>query len=309
VALDPAIEVIDKRFYKLVIHNAHIDHIWTGGRWTEGPVYVPSGRYLLWSDIPNDRTLRYDELSQTVRTFEEPALNQNGHCLDLEGRVVSCEHRGRAVSRIGHDGSREVLADSFEGKRLNSPNDAVVKSDGSVWFTDPTYGIDSEYEGDGAESEIGESYVYRVDPTDGSIAAVITDMVKPNGLAFSPDESILYVADTGISHVGRACPPDIRAYRMNDDGLSTGGESSTFATCDNGVFDGFRVDQQGNIWSSAADGVHCFASDGTLLGKIHLPEVVANVEFGGLKRNRLYICATTSVFAMYLNTQAAGRPT
>jgi gluconolactonase len=308
VALDPAIEVIDKRFYKLVIHNAHIDHIWTGGRWTEGPVYVPSGRYLLWSDIPNDRTLRYDELSQTVGTFEEPALNQNGHCLDLEGRVVSCEHRGRAVSRIGHDGSREVLADSFEGKRLNSPNDAVVKSDGSIWFTDPTYGIDSEYEGDGAESEIGESYLYRVDPTDGSIAAVITDMVKPNGLAFSPDESILYVADTGISHVGRACPPDIRAYPMNDDGLSTGGESSTFATCDNGVFDGFRVDQQGNIWSSAADGVHCFASDGTLLGKIHLPEVVANVEFGGPKRNRLYICATTSVFAIYLNTQAAGRP-
>lgn len=304
MALDPAIEVIDKRFYGLVIHNAHIDHLWSGARWTEGPVYNPAGRYLLFSDIPNDRTLRYDELSGTVHVFEQPALNQNGHCLDLEGRVVSCEHRGRAVSRIGHDGRREVLADRFEGKRLNSPNDVVVHSDGGVWFTDPTYGIDSDYEGDRAESEIGASNVYRIDP-DGSIAAVITDMVRPNGLAFSPDESILYVADTGVSHVGRACPPDIRAYPVAADGRTTAGGPfayTTFASCDNGVFDGFRVDRAGNVWSSAGDGVHCFAPDGTLLGKIHLPEVVANVEFGGLKRNRLYICATTGLYAMYLNT-------
>ncbi len=304
MALDPAIEVLDKRFYALVIHNAHIDHLWSGARWTEGPAYHPAGRYLLFSDIPNDRTLRYDELSGTVHVFEQPALNQNGHCLDLEGRVVSCEHRGRAVSRIGHDGRREVLADRFEGKRLNSPNDVVVHSDGGVWFTDPTYGIDSDYEGDRAESEIGASNVYRIDP-DGSIAAVITDMVRPNGLAFSPDESILYVADTGVSHVGRACPPDIRAYPVAADGRTTAGGPfayTTFATCDNGVFDGFRVDRAGNVWSSAGDGVHCFAPDGTLLGKIHLPEVVANVEFGGLKRNRLYICATTGLYAMYLNT-------
>ena len=304
MALDPAIEVIDKRFYGLVIHNAHIDHLWSGARWTEGPVYHPAGRYLLFSDIPNDRTLRYDELSGTVHVFEQPALNQNGHCLDLEGRVVSCEHRGRAVSRIGHDGRREVLADRFEGKRLNSPNDVVVHSDGGVWFTDPTYGIDSGYEGDRAESEIGASNVYRIDP-DGSIAAVITDMVRPNGLAFSPDESILYVAYTGVSHVGRACPPDIRAYPVAADGRTTAGGPSaytTFATCNSGVFDGFRVDRAGNVWSSAGDGVHCFAPDGTLLGKIHLPEVVANVEFGSLKRNRLYICATTGLYAMYLNT-------
>ena len=306
MALDPAIEVIDKRFHRYVIHNAHVDHLWTGARWTEGPVYVPAGRYLLFSDIPNDRTLRYDELTDTVAVFEAPARNQNGHCLDLEGRVVSCEHRGRAISRIGHDGGREVLADAYDGKRLNSPNDVVVASDGAIWFTDPTYGIDSDYEGDRAESEIGASNVYRIDPADGTVAAVITDMVRPNGLAFAPDESILYVADTGISHVGpKNCPPDIRAYPTTDDRRSVTGEHRTFATCDDGVFDGFRVDAHGNLWTSAGDGVHCFDPDGTLLGKLRLPEVVANVEFGGPKRNRLYICGTTSLYAMYLDTSAA----
>lgn len=305
MALDPAIDVLDKRFHRLVIHNAHIDHLWTGARWTEGPVYVPAGRYLVFSDIPNDRTLRYDELSGQVHTFEQPALNQNGHCLDLQGRIVSCEHRGRAVSRIGHDGRREVLADAVDGKRLNSPNDVVCKSDGSIWFTDPTYGIDSDYEGDAAETELDGCHVYRIDPDDHSITAVVTDMVRPNGLAFSPDESILYVADTGVSHVGRKCPPDIRAYPMAADGRTTAGGHTTFATCDEGVFDGFRVDRSGNVWSSAGDGVHCFAPDGTLLGKIHLPEVVANVEFGGPKRNRLYICGTTSLYAMYLNARGA----
>jgi gluconolactonase len=306
MALDPAFEALDRRFYRYVIHNAHIDHLWTGARWTEGPVYVPAARYLVFSDIPNDRTLRYDERADEVTVFEEPALNQNGHCLDREGRIVSCEHRGRAVSRIGHDGHREVLAETFEGKRLNSPNDVVVKRDASIWFTDPTYGIDSDYEGDRAESELdGASNVYRIDPDDGTLTAVITDMVRPNGLAFSPDESLLYVAETGISHVGRACPPIIRAYAMADDGRTVRGESTVLATCDDGVFDGFRVDADGNVWTSAGDGVHCFAPDGTLLGKIHVPEVVANVEFGGIKRNRLYICATTSLFAVYLNTRSA----
>lgn len=304
MALDPCLDVRDRRFYGLVIHNAHLDHLWTGGRWTEGPVYVPAGRYLVFSDIPNDRTMRYDERTGAVVVFEEPALNQNGHCLDNEGRIVSCEHRGRAVSRIGHHGRREVVADTFDGQRLNSPNDVVVSSDGAVWFTDPTYGIDSDYEGDAAESEIGASNVYRVDP-DGTVEVVVTDMVRPNGLAFSPGEDLLYVADTGISHVGRACPPDIRAYETTADRRSLTGSWTTLATCDNGVFDGFRVDTAGNVWTSAGDGVHCFASDGTLLGKILVPEVVANVEFGGLKRNRLYICGTTSLYAMFLNTAGA----
>ncbi|MEM7338992.1 MAG: SMP-30/gluconolactonase/LRE family protein [Actinomycetota bacterium] len=304
MALDPAIEVIDKRFHRYAIHNAHIDHLWTGGRWTEGPVYHPAGRYLLFSDIPNDRTLRYDETTDTVAVFDQPAWNANGHCRDLEGRLVACEHRGRAVTRIDHDGRRVVLADRYEGKRLNSPNDAVVARDGAIWFTDPTYGIDSDYEGDADSAELDGSWVYRLDPDTGTLDAVITDMVKPNGLAFSPDESILYVADTGVSHVGRACPPDIRAYTVSDDRRSVG-DHTTFATCDSGVFDGFRVDRDGNVWSSAGDGVHCFDPDGTLLGKIHLPEVVANVEFGGPKRNRLYICATTSLFAMYVRTSGA----
>lgn len=307
MALDPAIEVLDKRFYKLMIQNAHVEHLWTGGRWTEGPVYVPAGRYVLFSDIPNDRVLRYDELTDETTVFEKPALNANGHCLDLEGRVVACEHRGRAVSRIGHNGQREVLADSIDGKRLNSPNDAVVKSDHSVWFTDPTYGIDSEYEGDAAESEIGSSDVYRIDP-DGSITSVITDMEQPNGLAFSPDESLLYVADTGVSHVGRDCPPDIRAYPVAADGRSVTGDYTTFATCTEGVFDGFRVDRFGNVWASAGDGVHCHDADGTLIGKIRIPEVVANLEFGGPKRNRLYICGTTSLYAMFVNAQGAAGP-
>jgi gluconolactonase len=304
MALDPAIEVIDEQFRGYVIPNAHIDRLWTGARWTEGPVYVPAGRYLLFSDIPNDRTLRYDETTGTVATFDQPAGNANGHSLDREGRVVSCEHGGRAVTRIGHDGRREILADRFEGKRLNSPNDVVVRSDASIWFTDPTYGIDSDYEGDVAPSEIGASNVYRIDP-DSTVSAAVTDMVQPNGLAFSPDESILYVADTGSSHRGNRCPPDIRAYPLTSDGRAPAGGYTTFATCNSGVFDGFRVDRDGNLWTSAGDGVHCFAPDGTLLGKIHLPEVVANVAFGGPKRNRLYICATTSLFALYLNTRAA----
>ncbi len=304
MALDEAIEVLDPKFYRLVIHNVHLEQLWSGARWAEGPVYVPSAQHLVFSDIPNDRTLRYDERTGNVEVFEAPAFNANGHCLDHEGRIITAEHRGRAVSRIGHDGLREVLVDRYGEKKLNSPNDVVVKSDGSIWFTDPTYGIDSDYEGDRAESEIGASYVYRYSPG-GDLEAVIQDMVRPNGLAFSPDEQTLYVADTGISHVGMDCPPDIRAYTISDDGTRLTGTYTTFATCTAGVFDGFRVDSNGNIWSSAGDGVHCYSAEGDLIGKIRIPEVVANVEFGGLKRNRLYICGTTSLYSMYLNAQAA----
>jgi gluconolactonase len=298
------IEIHDPRFGRLIHGTARIDQIWTGGRWCEGPVYFPAGRYLVWSDIPNDRLMRWDETDETVSVFEKPCRNQNGHTIDLQGRMICCEHRGRCVSRIEPDGSRTILADRFEGMRLNSPNDAVVKSDGSIWFTDPSYGIDSEYEGDASPSEIGASNVYRIDPATGAVTLVIDDLVQPNGLAFSPDESLLYVADTGRTH-----RPDhdakIRAYPISLDktGVHDGHD---FAVSDAGLFDGFRVDTRGHVWSSAGDGVHCFAPDGTLIGKILIPEVVANVAFGGPKRNRLFICATTSVFALYVNARGCG---
>lgn len=293
----------DERFARLIHLNAGMEMLWTGGRWTEGPAYLPAGRYLIWSDIPNDRIMRWDELNGEVSVFEQPCRNQNGHAVDLQGRLICCEHRSRAVSRIEHDGSRRVLADRFRGKRLNSPNDVVAKSDGSIWFTDPTYGIDSDYEGDAADSEIGSSNVYRIDP-DGSVTMVISDMLKPNGLAFSPDESVLYVADTGFTH-DPECKPKIRTYPLSDDGMTLG-KGTDFAYCNKGLFDGFRLDTNGNLWSSAGDGVHCFASDGTLLGQIAVREVVSNLCFGGPKRNRLFICATTSLFSIFVNARGCG---
>ena len=213
-----AIEILDARFKELVHGNVHLDKLYTGCRWAEGAGLFPAGRYLVWSDIPNDRIMRYDESDGIGRGVpRSPAGNTNGHTVDREGRLVSCEHRGRCVSRIEHDGKRTVLADRWQGKRLNSPNDVVVKSDGSIWFSDPTYGIDSEYEGDAADSEIGASHVFRIDPANGAVAAVATDFVKPNGLAFSPDESFLYVADTGMTHVEDG-PRHIRRFELSSDG-------------------------------------------------------------------------------------------
>ncbi len=301
-------EVIDPRFNSLVLGNVSVEKLWTGARWTEGPVYVPAGRYLLFSDIPNDRVLRYDETSGEVTLFSDRSGFQNGRTLDRAGRVVSCEHGGRRVSRIEHDGTTSELCASYDGKRLNSPNDVVVKSDGSVWFTDPTYGIDSDYEGHKAESEIGASYVYRIDPQSGEVTAVATDFAKPNGLAFNGDETRLYISDTGLSHDPDG-PHHIRVLDVAGDGKSLHPGGSVFATCGAGVFDGFRFDQAGNIWTSAGDGVHCYAPDGHLLGKIKIPEAAANVEFGGPKRNRLYICASQSLYCVYLRTTGAGPTT
>ncbi|CAH1660769.1 Gluconolactonase [Hyphomicrobiales bacterium] len=302
--LTEAFEVLDERFESLVLGNVHLEKLWTGSRWAEGPAYFPAGRYLVWSDIPNDRLMRFDETDGSVSVFRSPANNENGHTVDREGRLVSCEHRGRCVSRTEHDGSRTVLASHHDGKRLNSPNDVVVKSDGSVWFTDPTYGIDSEYEGDAAPSEIGGSHLYRLS-VDGHLTAVGTDFVKPNGLAFTPDERTLYVADTGATHVKNG-PRHIRRFAVSPDGALSGGE--IFATATVGLFDGLRLDTAGHIWTSAGDGVHCYHPDGTLIGKIKVPEVVANLCFGGQKRNRLYICATTSLYAVYLRAHGALRP-
>jgi gluconolactonase len=300
---DDCFEIRDPRFRALIMPNVHMETLATGCRWAEGPAYFPAARHLLWSDIPNDRVLKWDENSGAVSTFLRPARNHNGHTVDRQGRLVSCEHRGRCVSRIEHDGSVTILADRWNGKRLNSPNDVVVKSDGTIWFTDPTYGIDGDYEGDRADSEIGASNVYRIDP-DGSVTAVATDFVKPNGLAFTPDESRLFIADTGATHVPEG-PRHIRTFDVGPDNSLSGG--AVFATCDDGLFDGFRLDDRGNLWSSAGDGVHVFAPDGTLLGKIRVDETVANVEFGGAKRNRLFICATTTVRAVYVNARGASR--
>jgi gluconolactonase len=294
-------ETIDPRFNALFNGNAKLDLLYTGCKWAEGPAYFGAGRYLVWSDIPNNRQMRYDETDGSVSVFRSPSNYSNGNTVDRQGRQVTCEHGARRVTRTEHDGTITVIADIFEGKRFNSPNDVVVKSDDSIWFTDPAYGIDSDYEGHKAESEIGRCNVYRVDPKSGAITAVITDMVRPNGLAFSIDEKKLYVADTGRTH-GPQNPKHIRVFDVKGNKLSGGRE---FAECTAGLFDGFRLDVDGRIWTSAEDGVHCYDPDGTLIGKIRVPEVVANVCFGGLKRNRLYICGTTSLYAIYVMTNGA----
>ena len=302
IELTPAFAVVDPRFRELAFPNVHLEQLYSGCRWAEGPAWFAAGRYLVWSDIPNDRVMRWDDTDASVSVFRQPAQNSNGHTVDLEGRLVSCEHRSRSVTRTEHDGARTVVASHFEGKRLNSPNDVVVRSDGSVWFTDPTYGIDSDYEGDVAASEIGAQRVYRVDPGSGAIGVAASDFVQPNGLAFSPDESLLYIVDTGLTHVADG-PHHVRRFRVGADGSLAGGE--VLATCPAGLYDGLRVDLHGNLWLSAGDGVHCHGADGALLGKVLVPETVANLCFGGAKRNRLFICATTSLYAIYLNTRAA----
>ncbi len=295
-------EVHDSRFLKLIHTNASLDILWDNGRWCEGPAYLAAGRYVIWSDIPNDRVMRWDENDGHVSVFATPCNNHNGHTVDLQGRLVSCEHMTRRVSRIEHGGETTILADRFTGRRLNSPNDVVVKSDGTIWFSDPTYGIDSDYEGKKSPSDLGSSDVYRIN-LDGSVSRVITDLAQPNGLAFSPDERLLYVADTGQTH-DPSCTPTLSAYPLQNADVGPG---QTLATCDVGLFDGFRVDTDGNIWTSAGDGVHCYAPDGALLGKILIDEVVANLVFGGPKKNRLFICATTSLRAIYVNARGCSR--
>ncbi|MBN9069776.1 MAG: SMP-30/gluconolactonase/LRE family protein, partial [Rhizobiales bacterium] len=244
---DNPFEIIDKRFNGLFIPTAHLDKLFTGCRWAEGPAYFPAGRYLIWSDNPNNRMLRYDECDGSVSVFRQPSNYSNGNTVDRMGRLVSCEHGARRVSRTEFDGTVTTVADRYNGKRLNSPNDAVVKSDGSVWFSDPTYGIDSDYEGHKSESEQGGSHVYRVDPKSGEVAKMTDDFVKPNGLAFSPDEKLLYIVDTGRTHIENG-PAHIRRFKVGENGKLSGGE--VFAECTNGLFDGFRLDTEGRIWTS-----------------------------------------------------------
>jgi gluconolactonase len=293
-------EVIDPRFRRVTLLYVRVEKLWTGSRWAEGPAWFGAGRYLVWSDIPNDRVMRWDETDGSVSVFRQPANNENGHAVDGQGRLISCEHRGRCISRTEHDGTRTVIASHCEGKRFNSPNDVIVKSDGGIWFTDPSYGIDSDYEGDKSTNEMGAQRVYRVDPGTGEVVVVASDFIQPNGLAFSPDESMLYIVDTGATHVAGG-PHHVRRFDVWEGGALSGGD--VFAECPVGLYDGLRVDVHGNLWLSAGDGVHCHAPDGTLLGKIRIPEPVSNLCFGGAKRNRLFICATSSLYAVYLNTR------
>jgi len=301
---DAEFEILDRAFLRCVRTSARVEKLFEGCRWAEGPAYFPASRSLVWSDIPNDRMLRWDETTGATGVFRQPAGYSNGNTVDREGRLVSCEHGGRRVSRTEHDGSVITIADRYDRKRLNSPNDLVVKSDGSIWFTDPAYGIDSDYEGNKAESEIGACHVYRVDPANGKCVIVADDFVRPNGIASSPDEKSLYIADTGASHAADG-PRHIRVFEVDEGGKLA--KDRVFATCNAGFFDGFRLDTDGRIWASAADGVHCFQPDGTLIGKIKVPERVANLEFGGAKRNHLYITATTSLYALKVPVNGAKR--
>ena len=301
---DPAIETLDPRFdaVKPPFHAA-VERLATGCRWSEGPVWFGDGRYLLWSDIPNDRILRWDEATQSVATFRQPSNNSNGNTRDREGRLVTCEHLTRRVTRTEYDGRISVVLDRFDGKRLNSPNDVVVKSDGSIWFTDPPFGILGNYEGERAEPEL-RPCVYRVDGKSGEARVVADDIAGPNGLCFSPDEKRLYVV------ASRATPSRlIHVYDVADDGTRLAG-GRVFASAEAGTPDGFRCDVAGNLWcgwgmTAELNGVVVFAPDGTLIGRIRLPERCANLCFGGRRRNRLFMAASRSLYAVYVNTEGA----
>jgi gluconolactonase len=302
---DPAVRVLDPSFNKYRLPLASVERLYTGCRWSEGPVYLGDSRCLLWSDIPNNRILRWDEETGAVSTFRKPSNNANGHTRDRYGRLVGCEHDTRRVVRTEYDGSITVLADSYNGKKLNSPNDVVVKSDHSVWFTDPTFGILGYYEGHKDESE-NTPAVYRLDATTGKLAMMTDEVPGPNGLAFSPDEKKLYV-------VGSRAEPrrTIMVYDVTDNGTKLANGKVFIDAGPGGSPDGFRVDVDGNLWcgwgmgSTELDGVRIFDPEGKPIGHIELPERSANVCFGGRYRNRLFIAASHSLYALYVNTQGA----
>ena len=294
------IEAVEPEFEDLV-QAATPELLYQGCRWAEGPAYIAAGRCLVWSDIPKDRMLRRDETTGLVSVFRAPCGHSNGNTIDTQGRLVTCEHGGRRVSRTEHDGSVKTLVDRFEGRKLNSPNDVVFARDGSIWFTDPTYGIDSDYEGHRAESEIGASNVYRLDPS-GTLKVVADDFEKPNGIAFSPDGARLYVSDTGATHRPDG-PRHIRVFDVHSDGTLHNGK--IFAKLDDGLFDGLRLDEDRRVWTSAGTAVHCYGAQGALLGRIQLPAKVANVCFGGPNRDRLFICATSAVYFVDVKVRGA----
>ena len=299
---DPAIVTLHPSFDRYRLPLAKVERIATGCRWAEGPAWLGDTRSLVWSDIPNNRMLRWDEETGATSVFRKPSNYANGHTRDRQGRIVSCEHGGRRISRTEYDGTVTTVADSFQGKRLNSPNDLVVKSDGSIWFTDPTFGILGWYEGAKATPE-SPMNVYRVDAS-GAIELAIEGINQPNGLAFSPDEKILYVVES------RSDPRKILAYDIVDGRKAVNGR--VFIDAGPGTPDGFRVDVDGNLWcgwgmgEAGLDGVHIFNPDGKRIGRIDLPERCANLCFGGVHRNRLFMAASTSVYSLYVNTQGVG---
>lgn len=310
---DPDVVVLDKRFAALQQGNTPIQRLWTGSLWAEGPAWSANGRYLVWSDIPNNRQLRWLDEDGHVSVFRSPSGNSNGNTFDAQGRQISCEHLNRRVVRYELDGSQTVLADSYEGKPLNSPNDVAVHADGSVWFTDPPYGTIAVggYEGTPGGEVYHDCFVYRVDPSSGAVERVLPagEMDRPNGLCFSPDFSLLYVVDTGE-------PKDIRVYDVVDGTKLANGRQFTdlSITVDgqkkNAMSDGIRVDIHGNVWSAAAggpgiDGVQVLSPEGERIGQILLPERCANLCFGGAKRNRLFMAASQSIYSLYVNTRGA----
>ncbi|WP_299500667.1 SMP-30/gluconolactonase/LRE family protein [uncultured Roseobacter sp.] len=299
ISTPPHLEIHDDRFRALVHPMSELELIAEGFTWTEGPVWFGDHDCLLFSDIPSQRILRWSE-ADGLSTYRTASGFNNGNTRDREGRLIGCRHGYRDVVRTETDGRLTVLADSFKGKRLNSPNDVVVGSDGVIWFTDPTYGIISNFEGYKADPEQSSRNVYRLG-TDGAVSAVVTDFAQPNGLCFSPDETRLYVAESGSSH-DDSVPSVIRQFKVIGAGLQDAG---VFATIDTGLPDGMRCDAQGNLWSSAADGVHCFAPDGTLLGKIRVPQVVSNLCFGGPDGYRMFITATSGVYRIFVDVKGA----
>jgi gluconolactonase len=303
--MSPAVEIIDyQRFRPCVVGNARIEVLHTGMLWAEGPVWFADGQYLLWSDIPADRIYRWCE-GGGVSVFRSPSNNANGNTRDRQGRLITCESGARRLTRTEYDGTITVLADQYRGRRLNSPNDVVVKSDDTIWFTDPDYGILSDYTGTKAESELGFRPVFRYDPRTGDLDIATDRMVRPNGLAFSPDESILYVADTGGSHQQDG-PFHILAFDVVEG--RTLANPRVFAKPDVGVSDGFRIDEDGNLWTSAGDGVHCFAPDGTLIGKIRFPEVISNLTFGGVRRSRLFVTGASTLYSIFVGRRGIQTP-
>ena len=307
---DPAVEIVDPSFAKYRVPNAAVERLYTGARWAEGPVWFGDGRYLLFSDIPNNRILRWLEDTGEISVFRSPSNYSNGNYRDRQGRLLTCEHDSRRLTRTEHDGTITVLMDHFQGKPLNAPNDLAVHSDDAIWFTDPGYGIMSNYEGHKASFEL-PAYVYRLDPKTREAKVVASDMDKPNGICFSPDEKKLYIVDTGEpKHAGD--PHPIRVYDVEDGVRLKNGRM--FANLAPGSSDGIRCDVDGNVWSAAGwagegfNGVHVFAPDGKLIGRIHIPETCANLCFGGAKKNRLFMAASQSLYALYVNTEGAQTP-